>query len=117
MNIRGVLAALLVCEGIAVGLSVPVAITVAGVAPARALPVGLGLALGCIVTAGLLRRRWGVLIGSVLQAVAVALGLVVPAMFVVGGAFAVLWVLALRLGRQVERLSAEQPDGPGAGPG
>jgi hypothetical protein len=36
----------------------------------------------------------------------VGLGFFVPVMFFLGGVFAVLWVLALRLGRQAERQAA-----------
>jgi hypothetical protein len=61
-----------------------------------------GLALACLVTAGLLRHRIGYAVGWVLQVAVVGLGFWVPAMFLLGGVFAVLWFFALRLGRQAE---------------
>lgn len=95
---RGLAAAVLVFEAIIVGLAIPVAITVAEVDATRAVLIGGGLAIGCLVTAGLLRRRIGIPLGWALQVLVVLSGFVVPAMFIVGGLFAVLWVVALRLG-------------------
>jgi len=61
-----------------------------------------GLALACVVTAGLLRYRAGYAAGWVLQVAVICLGFWVPAMFLLGGVFALLWFFALRLGRQAE---------------
>jgi hypothetical protein len=61
-----------------------------------------GLALACLVTAGLLRHRAGYAVGWVLQVAVVGLGFWVPVMFALGGVFGLLWFLALRLGRQAE---------------
>ncbi len=79
-------------------LAIIVAIVQDHVSVAAALPVGGALAVGCIVVAGMIRRPWAYLAGGVLQVLAIACGFVVPVMFVIGGIFAVLWVVCIRLG-------------------
>ena len=46
----------------------------------------------------------GPVVGSFLQVVVVALGFLVPLMFIVGGIFAVLWYFAVRNGSRVDAL-------------
>jgi hypothetical protein len=100
-------AAVLALEAITLGLTTPVMISIADVPPAAALPVGLGLMLACLIVAGLLRREWGYLLGWIIQVWAIALGLVVTIMFVLGPIFALLWGTAYFLGRKIERERAE----------
>jgi uncharacterized membrane protein len=45
--------------------------------------------------------------GSVAQIPVLAMGLLVPMMYLVGGIFVVLWIYALRLGSRVDRERAE----------
>jgi len=47
----------------------------------------------------------------VLQVPVVAVGVAVPMMLVMGGIFAVLWVVALRLGGRIDRERAERESG------
>ena len=96
-------AAVLALEAITLGLTTPVMITIADVPTKTALAVGLGLMVACLVVAGLLRREWGYLLGWVIQFWAIALGLVVTIMFVLGPIFALLWGSAYFLGRKIER--------------
>ncbi len=96
-------AAILCLEAVTLGLTIPVLIGVAGVEPATALAVGLGLAVACIVLAGSLRADWVYYLGWLIQVAAVALGFWIPVMFVLGGIFAVLWGMADHLGRKIER--------------
>jgi len=96
-------ATVLSLEAIAVALSTPVMIAISDIRPSVALPLGLGLAAACVLVAGMLRRESAYLLGHALQAGAVALGLLAPLMFVVGGIFAVLWGTAYGLGRKIER--------------
>lgn len=95
-------AAILGFEAIVLGLSTPVMITVEDIAPAVALPIGLGLAVLCVVAAGMVRRPGGLVLGHLIQVAAVALGFLVTAMFVAGGIFAALWVTAYVLGGRIE---------------
>jgi len=108
--VRGIAAAVLVFEGLVVFFATLVALDLSDVEDATLWWVGGTAALACVVAAGFLRRPWGPAVGSALQVVVVAAGLVVPAMFFLGVVFAGLWFFALYLGRRVERHEA-----PGAG--
>lgn len=68
---------------------------------------GLGLAFVLLLASGLVRRPGGIALGWVLQVVVVLGGLVLPAMFALGGLFVLLWFGMLRLGRKVDRERAE----------
>ncbi len=96
-------AAILCLEAIALGLTTPVLIAVADVSTGTALTIGLGLMLACILLAGLLRSEAAYVAGWVIQAAAVALGFLVPLMFLLGLIFAALWATAYFLGRKIER--------------
>ena len=63
--------------------------------------------VACLLLAGLLRWEAAYLVGWVIQVAAIALGFVVPMMFVLGGIFAMLWGTAYFLGRKIERERAE----------
>lgn len=102
----------LVLEAIVLMLASLPMIQVAGVRPAVALPVCLGLGVAAVLVCGLLGRSTGVVAGSLLQVAAIALGFVVPIMFVLGGIFAALWVAAVVLGRRVDALKAAPGDAP-----
>lgn len=108
MSLRRVASALLTLEAIVIFLAIPVAIAVSDVNAEVAVPTGLGVALFALVAAALLRKRIGWWFGWLVQVLAVAMGFVVPAMFVLGGLFALLWVLMLQLGKRVE--AAQQSD-------
>ena len=98
---RRLAASVLVFESLVVCFAIAVAIQVSDLRPAVAVPAGLGLALLCILTSGLLRRPGGYAMGSLVQVLVLATGFVVPAMFVLGAIFAGLWVTALVLGRRI----------------
>lgn len=100
---RGMCAAVLALEGIVVGLSTPVMATLTDVALGTALAVGPGIAAACLVLAGMLRSERAYAAGWAVQVAAVAVGFVVPVMFVLGGLFALLWATAYLLGRKIER--------------
>jgi hypothetical protein len=95
-------AAMLTLEAVVLALSVPVMIAVEDVERSLALVLGLGLAVLCLVTAGLLRQAWAYVVGHALQVAAIGLGFLVPIMFLVGAVFAALWALAYLLGRKIE---------------
>ena len=69
---RGMCAAVLSLEAIALGLTTPVMITIADVSTGTAVSVGLGLAVVCLLLAGMLRAEWAYLAGYVVQAAAIA---------------------------------------------
>jgi hypothetical protein len=100
---RGMCAAVLSLEAITLGLTTPVMISISDVSTGAALGIGLGLLLACVLVAGMLRRSWAYTLGWAIQVAAVALGLVVGIMWVLGGIFALLWGMADYLGRRIER--------------
>lgn len=96
-------AAVLILEAIVLGLTSPVLIAIADVPAAASLTIGLGLCVVCIVLAGLLRRPWAYWAGWLVQAAAIALGVAIPLMYLLGAIFALLWGLADGLGRKIDR--------------
>lgn len=99
-------ASVLGMEAIVVALITPVAISVGGVAPALAVSVGIGLAVLCVVVAGLLKRPFAYVAGSLLQVAAICTGFLVPMMFFLGTIFAALWITAIFVARRVEGVTS-----------
>lgn len=60
-----------------------------------------------VLLSGYVGRPYGYLAGTLAQVGILAFGVLVPMMFVVGGVFAVLWLMALRLGGRIDRERAE----------
>ena len=100
---RGMCAAVLSLEAITLGLTTPVLITIADVSAGTAVAIGVGLAVVCLLLAGMLRAEWAYTLGWVVQVAAIGLGFVVPLMFVLGAIFALLWGTGYFLGRKIER--------------
>lgn len=101
-------ATILVLEAFLVGFAALVAFGLRLAPPSVVWGVAGALALSLVLSAGLLRSVAGYVAGSVLQVAVLATGLAVPMMFVVGGIFVVLWVVALRLGSRIDRERAER---------
>ncbi|MGH3369883.1 MAG: DUF4233 domain-containing protein [Nocardioidaceae bacterium] len=99
---------MLTLQAIVLGLTTPVMISVAAVSVGTALGIGVGLTVGCLVVAGLLRRPWAYHLGWVIQVASLALGLVVPMMFLLGAIFTALWAGAFFLGAKVDRERGER---------
>ncbi|GAA5151912.1 hypothetical protein GCM10025768_19090 [Microbacterium pseudoresistens] len=105
-------------EAIVVGLG---GLTVFGL---RALPeqipawwaiVGGGVvAVAMLVTAGLLAKRSGIVLGWILQGVVVASAFLVPAMLVIALIFGGMWTYAMVAGGRVDRAAAANSDDPAA---
>jgi hypothetical protein len=96
-------ATILVLEAFVVGFAALVAFGLRAAEPAVVWGLGGGLALSLLLAAGVLGWPGGYVVGSVLQAAVLAVGAVVPMMWVVGGVFVILWVVALRLGERIDR--------------
>lgn len=99
---------MLFLQAVVLGLTTPVMISVAGLAVATALWVGVGLMVSCIVVAGMLRHRWAYFLGWVIQAASLALGFVTGFMFVLGAVFLALWGGAYFLGAKIDRERAQR---------
>ncbi|MCZ4497920.1 MAG: hypothetical protein JWQ74_473 [Marmoricola sp.] len=100
---RRLCSAILFLQAIVLGLSSIVLISVESVDTATALLVGLGLMTACLLAAGMLRMRWAYGLGWAIQVAAVALGVLVSAMYVLGAIFLLLWFTAYRLGATIDR--------------
>ena len=111
---RTLCASVLAFEAIIVLLAVPVAVVVRGVSPSVGITLGAVLVVACIVVAGSQRRSWGVAAGWVLQVIILSTGSVVPAMFVLGVVFAILWFYAIRIGRRGDAIKAASEAASGA---
>lgn len=98
---RGVLAAVLCLEALVV-LLVPRAIaqTSTGLNTAKTL-VLVVLAVVLVATGFLLRRRWGIGLGSALQVAVLATGIWTAVMFAVGIIFVAIWVWVLTMRRDL----------------
>jgi hypothetical protein len=97
-------ATVLVMETVVIWLAIPVALAVGHASPRRAGVAGVVLALAAVVLAVLARRRlrWTIAGGSVLQALVIAAGVIVPMMYFLGAIFAAFWVIGLRLGHRLD---------------
>lgn len=71
--------------------------------PAAALIGGGVFFVALVVTAGLLRHRFGIIAGWVLQALLIATGFLVPVMFFLGVVFAAMWTYAILTGTRIDR--------------
>jgi len=72
-----------------------------------ALALGGTIAILQLINAGLMKKRIGWVIGSVLQIAMIAYGYVVTPMYFMGALFAALWVAAFLVGRKGEAIRAE----------
>ena len=112
-------ATVLVLEGFVVFFATLVAYGVRAAPPGVVFAVGGSLALVLVLLSGMLSRPGGYLAGTVVQGFVLAGGVVLFAApvrsatfvagttLVVGVIFAVLWVIALRLGGRIDRERAE----------
>ncbi len=101
-----VLMALLVFEVIVFGLSIATMVQVDEVALLPALAAGGGASVLAVAAAATMRRPLGYALGWLTQLVALALGLLTPSMFAMGGVFVLLWVITFVLGRRLDALRA-----------
>ena len=105
---RSMAAAILILEAVTLFLFGVVAIGTTDLGAGASLGMGVGLAVLCVLAAGLLGRRGGYALGWAVQAVAIALGFVLTAMFFLGVVFAALWAAAYWLGAKIDREKAER---------
>lgn len=77
--------------------------------PATAyLGIGSGLAVLCLLAAGLMRAPAGVSLGWAIQLATFAAAFVVPLMALVGVIFTGLWVVCLTQGHRIDSLQAQR---------
>ena len=73
------------------------------VSPGVAFGGGAALFVLFVVAAWLMRYRYGVWLGWLLQAVLIATGIVMTLMYFIGAGFAVLWVYCFITARRLDR--------------
>jgi hypothetical protein len=102
--LRRLLSSVLVFEAIILVLAVPVAVTIEHLHHGVAFGVGGGLAVIAVLLAGVVgRRRWALTAGTILQFVIIAAGVAVPALYVLGVVFCVLWFTGIYLADKLEQ--------------
>jgi Protein of unknown function (DUF4233) len=112
---RRLCATVLFFEAIVIGLAIPVAIKINHMSPGSAGPTGGGLAGAAVLIAVAVSMRGtgqrglqiALAAGSILQILMIASGAVVPAMYGLGVIFAILWTIAICLGRSASVLSRD----------
>jgi hypothetical protein len=111
----------LILEAVVIGLAIPVAIVLEHSNRALAGCVGGGLAVCAILLGGVVGRRgmgWALWAATGLQALVIAAGAVVSAMYALGAIFAALWVTGVWLARRLQMIPVPEPaPGPGRVPG
>ncbi len=112
-NIKATLGSIVFsAELLVVFLGALVAFGLKAVDPVTAFVGGGVLCVMMVAVIPLLRFRWGLICGWVLQGVIVATGIVMPMMYVVGGLFAIMWVYCMIVGARIDReKSAQQETG------
>lgn len=97
-----VLMSVVAFEVIIFGLGAFVMIQVSDRPVALSLITALGAAALALLATVMLRSQIGFLLGWLAQIVGISLGFLTPAMFVMGGMFAGLWIISFVLGRRLE---------------
>ncbi|MEP6482576.1 MAG: DUF4233 domain-containing protein [Rhodoglobus sp.] len=70
--------------------------------PVAAFAGGAALIVILVLTARVVRYRWGIGLGWVLQAALLATGILLPVMYVVAVAFLGIWIFCFVKGRQLD---------------
>jgi hypothetical protein len=97
---RGVLAAVLGLEAL-VTLLIPRTIAfTTGLGPVRT-SICIGLAVILVFATGLVRRPWGIALGSALQVAFLATGILIVTMFLVAALFIAVWLRVLMFRHEV----------------
>mgnify|MGYP003352974030 FL=1 len=97
-------ASVLVMESICVGFALLLAMKGHG---STAIILGSLISLSLFLSAGLLKRRSGWIIASVLQVAMVAYSFVVPSFAIIAVIFILLWGCAIYFGRKGEAIKRE----------
>lgn len=103
------LLSILFFEVVVFALAIPVMILVSHVGALPASLLGAGAAVLALVGGATLRRPVGYPVGWLAQLVGILLGLLTPAMFVVGAMFAALWTVSFVLGKRLDSRAAPTP--------
>jgi hypothetical protein len=106
--VRTLCASVLAFEALVVALAIVPALTLVDGHSGLIVGGGLAVVALCLLAAATLRATTGYVLGSAVQVLVVGAGFVLPAMFVLGGLFALLWVSAILLARRAARVVASK---------
>ena len=93
-------------EIVVVFLGVLAAWGLGALSPALALGGGLLVVALAVVAIGTLRTMLGVVLGSIVQAILLAGGLLLPELYLVGALFVALWAYCMIVGGRIDRRNA-----------
>ena len=93
-------------EAVVIFLAALVLFGLKSLPPVVALAGGWSLALVMLITVALLRYRWAIVFGWVLQALVVLSGFIQPTMFFVGICFVGAWTFATIAGGRIDKEKA-----------
>ena len=111
---RRLCSTVLIMEAVVVALAIVPSIALGHMNGGTAGAIGGAIAVVAIGLAGCVGRpgmRWALYAGSVLQLLVIAVGVIMPAMYVLGVIFAALWFTGIWLGRKVESANRGAPAG------
>ncbi|MDQ2813381.1 MAG: DUF4233 domain-containing protein [Actinomycetota bacterium] len=112
-GIRRLCGTVLAMEAVIIGLAILPAIVLEHANRPLAGGIGGALALCALLLSGMVGRRgWALKAGTVLQALVIAAGIVVPAMYVLGVIFAALWATGIWLARRHQPPGSAVTDDP-----
>jgi hypothetical protein len=112
--VRRLCGTVLIMEAVVVALAIVPSIALGHVHRGTAGAIGGAIAVLAIVLAGFVGRpgmRWALYAGSALQLLVIAVGVIMPAMYVLGVIFAALWFTGIWLARKVESANSRAPAG------
>lgn len=104
--LRRLCGTVLIMEAVVIALAITPAIALEHVRGSVAGGFGGGLALAGLLLGGMVgrpRRGWALAAGSGYQALVIAAGAVIPAMYVLGVIFTALWITGIWLARRLQR--------------
>jgi hypothetical protein len=89
-----------------------VTLTVFGLHALPAFPAFVGGAVLVIIlglATRIVRYSWGVWVGWVLQALLLATGILLPALYIAAGFFVAMWIFCFVRARQIDRANSSHP--------
>jgi hypothetical protein len=115
-RLRQLCGTVLIMEAVVIALAIVPSMVLEHVHGGVAGAAGGGLAILALILGGLVgrpRMGWALVAGTVFQAVVIAAGVVLPAMYVLGVIFGALWIAGIWLARKIERETRERASGLG----
>ncbi len=103
-SLRRLCGTVLIMEAVVIALAISPAIVLEHVHGAVAGGVGGGLAVAALLLSGVVgrpRASWALVAGTIFQALVIAAGAALPAMYILGVIFGALWITGIWLARRI----------------